>query len=190
MNKKYIVRLTETERDLLDRLVNTGKAAARALTHARILLKANWGPNGPAWTDEAISTALDVSIPTIERVRRTLVLDGFDAVLQRKPAPPRSRKLDGRQEAHLIALACSSAPAGHKRWTLQLLANHLVELEELDGLSHETVRQILKKRPQTLAEQGVVHSAQGKPGVCSPDGGRVGWVLQTARPEASPGLLR
>ncbi len=144
MNKKYIVRLTETERDLLNGLVNTGKGAARTLTHARILLKADCAPDGPAWTDEAISAALDVSIPTIERVRRTLVLDGFDAALQRKAAPPRARKLDGRQEAQLIALACSSAPAGHKRWTLRLLAKQLVELEELDGLSPETVRQILK----------------------------------------------
>ena len=145
MNKKYIVRLTETERDILDALVNTGKGAARTLTHARILLKADCGEDGPAWTDEALSAALDVSIPTIERVRRTLVLEGFDAALQRKPAPPRSRKLDGRQEAQLIALACSSAPAGHKRWTLQLLAKHLVEREDLDGLSPETVRQILTK---------------------------------------------
>ncbi len=145
MNKKYIVRLTQTERDILDGLVTTGKRAARTLTHARILLKADCGPDGPAWTDEAISAALDVSIPTIERVRRTLVLDGFDAALERKPAPPRQRKLDGRQEAHLIALACSAAPEGHKRWTLQLLANQLVHLEDLDGLAPETVRQILKK---------------------------------------------
>jgi transposase len=145
MNKKYIVRLTQTERDILDGLVTTGKRAARTLTHARILLKADCGPDGPAWTDEAISAALDVSIPTIERVRRTLVLDGFDAALERKPAPPRQRKLDGRQEAHLIALACSAAPEGHKRWTLQLLAKQLVELEDLDGLAAETVRQLLKK---------------------------------------------
>ena len=145
MNKKYIVRLTQTERDILDGLVTTGKRAARTLTHARILLKADCGPDGPAWTDEAISGALDVSIPTIERVRRTLVLDGFDAALDRKPAPPRQRKLDGRQEAHLIALACSAAPEGHKRWTLQLLAKQLVQLEDLDGLAPETVRQILKK---------------------------------------------
>src|SRR5215210_7434740 len=145
MNKKYIVRLTETEREVLDGLVSTGKSAAQTLTHARILLKADCGPDGPAWTDETISAALDVSIPTIERVRRSLVLDGFDAALQRKPAPPRSRKLDGRQEAHLIALACSAAPEGRKRWTLQLLASTVVELEDLDGLSHETVRQILKK---------------------------------------------
>ncbi len=145
MNKKYIVRLTDSERGVLEGLVNTGKAAARMLTHARILLKADCGPDGPAWTDPMISAALDVSIPTIERVRRTLVLDGFDAALQRKPPPPRPRKLDGRQEAHLIALACSPAPEGHKRWTLRLLADKLVELEELDGLAPETVRQMLKK---------------------------------------------
>lgn len=145
MNKKYIVRLTESERHALDGLVTTGKSAARTLTHARILLKADCGPDGPAWTDEAISAALDVSIPTIERLRRTLVLDGFDAALQRKPQPPRQRKLDGRQEAQLIALACSTAPQGHKRWTLRLLADKLVDLEDLDGLAPETVRQILKK---------------------------------------------
>jgi transposase len=145
MNKKYIVRLTDTERGVLDGLVNTGKGAARTLTHARILLKADCGPDGPAWTDEAISAALDVSSPTSERVRRTLVLDGVDAALQRKPQPPRPRKLDGRQEAQLIALACSTAPDGHKRWTLQFLAKHVVELENLDGLAPETVRHILKK---------------------------------------------
>jgi transposase len=145
MNKKYIVRLTDTERGMLESIVNTGKGAAQTLTHARILLKADCGPAGPAWTDPAISTALDVSIPTIERVRRTLVREGFDAVLRRKPQLPRPRKLDGRQEAQLIALACSTAPDGHKRWTLQLLAQQLVELEHLDGLAPETVRQILKK---------------------------------------------
>ncbi len=145
MNKKYIVRLTQAERDILDGLVTTGKHAARTLTHARILLKADCRPDGPAWTDQAIAAALDVSIPTIERVRRTLVLDGFDAAIQRKPPLPRSRKLDGRQEAQLIALACSTVPEGHKRWTLKLLAKQLVELEDLDGLAPETVRQILKK---------------------------------------------
>ena len=145
MNKKYIVRLTTEERTTLETLVATGKSPARTQTHARILLKADCGPEGPSWTDQAIAAALDVSIPTIERVRRTLVLDGFDAALERKPAPPRQRKLDGRQEAHLIALACSAAPEGHKRWTLQLLAKQLVQLEDLDGLAPETVRQILKK---------------------------------------------
>jgi hypothetical protein len=145
MHKKYIVRLTDTERGILEDLIHTGKGAACTLTHARILLKADCGPDGPAWTDETISAALDVSIPTIERLRKTLVLAGFDAALQRKAPPPRQRKLDGRQEAHLIALACSPAPEGHKRWTLQLLAKRLVELEDLDGLAPETVRQLLKK---------------------------------------------
>jgi len=145
MNKKYVVRLTDTERGILEGLVNMGRGAARTLTHARILLKADCGPDGPAWTDEAISAALDVSIPTIERVRRTLVLEGFDAALQRKPAPPRQRKLDGHHEAQLIALTCSPAPEGRKRWTLRMLADKLVELTDLDGLAPETVRQILKK---------------------------------------------
>jgi transposase len=145
VNKKYIVRLTDGERCMLDQLVTTGKAAARTLAHARILLKADCGPAGPAWPDEMICTALDISRPTVERVRRSLVLDGFEAALHRKPQPSRPRKLDGRQEACLTALACSEAPAGHKRWTLRLLADKLVELEDLDGLAPETVRQILKK---------------------------------------------
>ncbi len=150
MNKKYIVRLTATERGVLEGLVNVGTGAARTLTHARILLKADCGPDGPAWTDAAISAALDVSIPTIERVRRTLVLDGFDAALQRKPQPPRAHKLDGHHEAQLVALTCSPAPEGHKRWTLRLLATKLVELTNLDGLAPETVRQTLKKTPSNL----------------------------------------
>ncbi len=145
MNKKYIVRLTTTERGILEALVTTGMGAARSLTHARILLKADCGIDGPAWTDDAIRAALDVSLPTIERVRRTFVCEGFAAVLQRKPRRPRKRKLDGHQEAQLIALACSTAPEGHKRWTLRLLADTLVELTELDGLAPETVRQTLKK---------------------------------------------
>ena len=145
MNKKYVVRLTDTERGILEGLVNTGRGAARTLTHARILRQAACGPDGPAWTAAAISAALDVSIPTIERVRRTLVLEGFDAALQRKPQPPRARKLDGHHEAQLIALACSPALAGHQRWTLRLLADKLVELADLDGLSPETVRLMLKK---------------------------------------------
>jgi hypothetical protein len=150
MHKKYVVRLTDTERGILEGLVNRGKGAAHTLTHARILLKADCGPDGPAWTDAMISAALDVSIPTIERVRRTLVLDGFDAALQRKPQPPRARKLDGHHEAQLVALTCSPAPEGHKRWTLRLLADKLVELTDLDGLAPETVRLMLKKTTSNL----------------------------------------
>ncbi len=145
MNKKYIVRLTEIERGGLEGVVTTGKGAAHALTHARILLKADCGPDGPAWTDPAISAALDVSIPTIERVRRTLVLDGFDAALQRKPAPPRPRKLDGRQEAQLVALTCSAPPEGRAQWSLVLLRERLVEMQVVEHIGLETIRMVLKK---------------------------------------------
>ena len=150
MHKQYSVRLTDTERGILEGLVNRGKGAAHTLTHARILLKADRGPDGPAWTDAMRSAALDVSIPTIERVRRTLVRAGFDAALQRKPQPPRARKRDGHHEAQLVALTCSPAPEGHKRWTLRLLADKLVELTDLDGLAPETVRLMLKKTTTNL----------------------------------------
>ena len=145
MNKKYIVRLTPEERTTLDTLISSGKAPARTQTHARILLKADCSPEGPAWPDRAISDALDVSLPTIQRVRQALVLDGFEAALHRKPSAPRERKLDGHQEAHLIALACSPPPAGHKHWSLRLLTKQFVALDHSESVGRETVRQMLKK---------------------------------------------
>jgi transposase len=146
MNKKYRVTLTEAERMYLDTITSTGKGAAQTQIHARILLKADQSAAGPAWTDQAISAALDVSIPTIERVRRTLVIDGLDAAVQRRrSATRRQRKLDGRQEAQLVALTCSPAPQGHARWTLTLLASRLVELKVVDSIAPETIRQTLKK---------------------------------------------
>ena len=145
MNKKYIVRLTPEERTSLETLISSGKAPARTLTHARILLKADCSPAGPAWPDVGISEALEVSLPTIQRVRQTLVLEGFDAALHRKLPPARQRKLDGQQEAHLIALACSTPPDGHKRWSLRLLTKRFVELQDGDTVGRETVRQVLKK---------------------------------------------
>jgi transposase len=147
MNKKYIVRLSPNERAQLDAFLAAGKAPARTQTHARILLKADCGPDGPAWPDLAIAEALDVSLPTIQRVRQTLVLQGFDAALHRKPQPARPRKVDGRHEAYLAALACSTPPLGFKRWTLRLLTKHFVALEEveLESIGRETVRQVLKK---------------------------------------------
>lgn len=149
MPKKYIVRLTPEERAQLETLTTSGKGAARMHTHARILLKADVSAQGPAWTDEAISHALEVSIPTIERVRRLLVLEGLDAALQRKAPPPRPRKLDGHLEAHLVTLACSQPPEGHARWTLRLLRERFVALEAvpLAHIGRETVRQVLKKTP-------------------------------------------
>jgi len=146
MTKKYIVTLTEDERQALRELIAAGKGAARRLAHARILLKADQAPGGPGWLDEAIAAAVEVSRPTVERVRQRFVEEGLEAALD--PRPPRReyrRKLDGEQEAHLIALACAAPPAGQARWTLRLLASRLVELEIVPAVSHETVRQVLKK---------------------------------------------
>ena len=146
MNKKYRVTLTDAERAYLETVTTVGKGAAHTHIHARILLKADQSPTGPAWTDHQISTALDVSIPTIERVRRTLVTEGLDVALARRdPATPRRRKLDGVGEAQLIALVCSPPPAGRDRWTLALLADHMVKLEHIASITPETIRQTLKK---------------------------------------------
>lgn len=146
MNKKYVVTLTDEERTMLEDLTRMGKAAARKLTHARILLKADARPGRPGWQDQQICVALDVSESTVRRVRELFVEEGVAAALNPRPARrPRVFKLDGAGEAHLIALACSAPPAGQKRWTLRLLAAQMVELAYVDTLSHETVRQVLKK---------------------------------------------
>ena len=145
MNKKFIVRLSVEERSQLEALIARGKAAARKLTRARILLKADCGSLGPARTDEQISDALDLGAITVHRVRRSFVEGGLDGALARRPVPRRPRMLDGEQEAHLIALACGSPPAGRCRWTLRLLADRLVELGHVAKVSHETVRRMLKK---------------------------------------------
>lgn len=146
MRKQYVVRLPEEERASLLTLIGRGAAPARTQMHARILLKANRGEAGPEWTDAAISAALEVDPTTVARVRKLYVTDGLAAALHRK-APDRvyQRKLDGEQEARLVAVACSEPPAGQKRWTLRLLADKLVELEVVDTVSYETVRQTLKQ---------------------------------------------
>ena len=145
--KKYKVTLTTEERKHLRELIAAGKAAAQKLTHARILLKADAADGGPAWTDERIAEAVEVSLATVERLRQRFVEEGFEAALGRKqPArPSRERKLDGRAEARLLALACSAPPDGRKGWTMRLLADKLVELEVVDAISDETVRRALKK---------------------------------------------
>jgi hypothetical protein len=145
--KKYKVTLETEERQLLHDLIAVGQAAARKLTHARILLKADAANGGPAWPDWQIADALEVSTDTVERVRQRFVEQGLDAALDRKrrERPPRQIKLDGRAEARLIALACSTPPEGRAVWTMQLLADKLVELEVVDSISDETVRLALKK---------------------------------------------
>jgi transposase len=144
--KKYIVRLTPEEQAHLSQLIRSGKAAVRALLHARILLKADSGPETPAWSDEAISEALEVHVTTVARVRQRFVEEGLEAALRPQPSKRQyARKLDGAAEAHLIALACSPAPEGRAQWTLRLLADKLVELRHVPSISHETIRQTLKK---------------------------------------------
>ena len=146
MPKRYIVKLKAKERQQLSELVQNGRAAAKTLTHARILLKADAAQGQAHWTDRAIQEAFDVSCATIERVRKAYVQHGLEAALQRRPrSRERTRRLDGSQEAHLIALACSKPPAGHERWTLRLLAERMVKLEWAESLSYETVRRTLKK---------------------------------------------
>src|ERR1700682_6370356 len=144
--KVYRVKLTCEERAELQALLSKGKAAARTLTHARILLKTDEGVDGPRLTDDEIAEAVEVNRSTVERVRIRCVEGGAAAAL--RPRPSRQvhpRKLDGVQEAHLVTLACSPAPKGRARWSLRLLADKLVELEVVDDVSYETVRQTLKK---------------------------------------------
>ena len=145
--KKYKVTLTAEERQQLSALIATGKTAACKLAHARVLLHADAAPGGPAWTDERIAQAVAVGRATVERIRQRFVEQGLEAALGRKPQdrPSRPRKLDGRAEARLIALACSAPPQGRKEWTMQLLADQLVELEVIDAVCDETVRRALKK---------------------------------------------
>ena len=146
MNKKYIVTLTPEERTMLEELTRSGKAAARKIAHARILLKADVAADGPGWPDEQIAAALDVSASTVRRIRLLFVEEGLDVALNPRPAQRvYPTKLDGAGEAHLIALACSPAPEGQARWSLRLLAARFVALGQVEALSHETVRRTLKK---------------------------------------------
>ena len=142
---KYVVRLTEEERKSLKELTVKGRTQAYRIKHAHILLKTD--ADGPNWTDERIAEAISVHVNTVRNVRQRFVEEGLEAALGRKKPelPPRERILDGEKEARLIALGCSAPPKGRARWTLRLLADKLVELEIVDQISHETVRQGLKK---------------------------------------------
>ena len=145
-NTKYVVRLTEEEREQLLKLVNTGKAAAAKRRRAQVLLKADAGPEGSGRTDREVAEALGVSEGCVHDVRQEYVEQGLAAALERKPpSRHRPRKLDGAQEAHLVALACGPAPQGRARWTLRLLADKLVELEIVDCISKDSVHRVLKK---------------------------------------------
>jgi transposase len=144
--KRYRVTLTDAERDELRHLITTGKAAARTLMHARILLKADAPAGEHGLFDVDIARAVETSVSTVERVRQRFVEEGLPAALvPHVPTAPRPTKLDGRGEARLIAEACSQPPAERARWTLQLLADRLVELQVVESISYETVRRTLKK---------------------------------------------
>jgi transposase len=145
MYKKYVVRLTDQERSQLETLVRRGRAHTRKLLYARILFKAD--ADGPdQWTDERIAEAFEVSTATVARERRRFCEDGLEvALMPKKPGRPRRRVLDGRAEAHLVALSCSDPPEGRERWSMRLLADRMVELGHVEALSHESVRRTLKK---------------------------------------------
>ena len=145
--KKYVVRLSADERAQLEALIRAGKRSAQLLTKARILLKADVSAAGDGWSDSKIAEALDTSIATIERTRRQLVEEGFEAALTRKYNPncARPRIFDGAAEAKLIALACGPTPSGHAKWSLRLLEEKVVELNIVERASDNTIGRTLKK---------------------------------------------
>lgn len=145
--KTYRVTLMAEERAQLEQLLRRGKADVRKIKHAQILLKADEAEGGPGWSDVAVAEGVGVGVATVQRVRQRFVEEGLEAALSPYRVGQRiyERKLDGDQEAHLIALACSPPPEGRGRWTLRLLAEQMVVLEHVDSVSHETVRQTLKK---------------------------------------------
>lgn len=154
MVKKYIVGLSAEERAYLEQFTTTGRRAADRITRARILLKADGNQSNGSGSDQAIATALDVGVRTVERVRRRCVELGLEASLVRQAGGGRKHRcLTGEQEAHLMALVCSEAPTGQARWTLRLLANQMVQLGYVEGVSHETIRQTLKKMNYSLGNK-------------------------------------
>ena len=153
MEKKHIIKLSEDERTYLVEKIAAGEDRARSLRRARILLKADQGEHGPGWSDERISEAFEVVKSTVYLIRKQYHERGLKGTLSRKkPDRIYERCLDGEAEAHLIALTCGEAPEGYERWTLRLLRDQMVELAYVERVSHETIRTVLKKRTQALAE--------------------------------------
>ena len=150
--QQYVVQLTDGQRAQCQELVRAGTARARSIMHAQVLLKADTSPGGPGWKDREISEALDITTVTVGNIRKRLVTEGLDRALAHYRPPRREYrgKLDGRQEAHLLALAKSPPPEGHARWSLRLLAGRMVELGYVDTLSYNTVHNLLKKKNCSL----------------------------------------
>ena len=153
--QKYPVILTEEQRERLERMIASGVAPARKLTHARVLLKTDQGPHGPGLHDGEIADAVETSQVTVSRIRKQFIEDGLEAALNRR-APRREYrcKLDGEAEAKLIALSCGTPPRGQARWSLRLLANKLVELEIVESISYQTIRRALKKARSSPGSRG------------------------------------
>ena len=175
--KRFVVKLSAEEREALEDLVRKGKVKAQKRRHAALLLLVDEGEYGPALTDAEVAEQFGAGHRTVARVRERCVTLGLEVALERQPRTrDRAPRLDGAGEAQLVTLACSEPPAGQARWTMQLLADKLVELSVLESISDETVRRVLKKHHQTLAAHDVVHPADAKRGVRVPDGGRAGRV--------------
>jgi hypothetical protein len=151
MHQKYFVELSKTERYQLKQIISSGVAPARQIRRAQILLKSDCSPDGPNWTYQAIQEAFNVSSPTITTVRCAYMEGGLEQVLNRKkPDREYEHRLDGKKEAHLIALACSEPPKGQERWSLRLLQKRFIQLGHVDTISHETIRTMLKKKKLSL----------------------------------------
>ena len=162
MKKRFVVKLTLDERSRLEGMIKRGREAAYRRRHAEVLLLVDEGEHGPKLVDRVVAERTGFSRRTVEQLRERCVTEGLDSALERKRrVRERSQRLDGEGEARLISLACSDAPKGHARWTLHLLSDKLVELEVVESISHECVRQVLKKHHKTLAKADVVHPTKG-----------------------------
>jgi len=158
MKKRYVVKLTLDERARLEGLIKRGREAAYRRRHAEVLLLVDEGQHGPKLIDRVVAERTGFARRTVELIRERCVTEGLDSALERKKrSRERTLRLDGEGEAQLVSLACSDAPEGHARWTLHLLSDKLVELEVVESISHECVRQVLKKHHKTLAKTHVVH---------------------------------
>lgn len=162
MKKRFVVKLTSGERDRLEGLIKRGREAAYRRRHAEVLLLVDEGEHGPCFADVVAAERTGFSRRNVEMIRERCVTEGLASALERKKrVRERSQRLDGEGEARLISLACSDAPKGQARWTLHMLADKLIELEVVESISHECVRQVLKKHHKTLAKTHVVHSSRG-----------------------------
>lgn len=166
MHPKYVVKLSPEERKSLFKLIDEGKGGKEKLNRARILLKADIGELGEGWTDSDIAEALYVGLSTVERTRRSLVEEGLESTISRQcSSVPKKRIINGDEEAYLIALACSTPPEGHSSWTLRMLADRMIELKYVETVSHETIREALKKTNLSLGKKksGVYPRKQMQP---------------------------